>query len=1047
MLCFLSNFQLSAQNGNIIENPSFEQFSGCSSYNEFQCGCYPKPFYQGCLGGAWKNATGTSALTNNWLNAGPAAVSGTYYAETRQYFQNGGVGNTHCSSFETFFYDFPSSTNNIPKLYAGQPYTLKLWYYGYNNPLQNENYKYNVHVDAVDGIINQIDNTACDDVVPNNLEIALHKDDISTFSSWVPLESNFTLAADKTQLWFKPELVQSSIPEGSYKTIDLFYDNISLTCNSLMTAEFQYTQNGSNYTFTLVKTGGPADVQIANVDWSFGDGTKYNGNPISKTISSNSQLHIRANFTDTRGCTKPIDFLLPSCGCSGNATIISNTQTWNTPVTKTGDILIMPGTRLTVQSSLNMGPNCKIVVLKGSRLNVDGGTIDVDDSSCNGVRWGGIEVLGAGNSVAHPSLSTITANNNYPAMSEHGVAYLSHATINRAQTAIQTEQKGQYLGGIVIADESNFNDNIIGADIGPFSQDNVSQFIGCKLTGAYTLPNYPANLLHLYGIKLTNNRGVQIQGSLQSSVNAFGKISNYQFGVYATDASYYLTGNNISVMKAGTRNIGSGIKQNQIKIGVPKPGGIGPTQNTFIKGVFGVYNNGSLNSEIRFNNFSTSFGSVHLGDYDINSIYNSFGTHIAGIYLNNTVTPSYKGTVQLDCNTHTNADYGILANQKNETSTFSGDYFLNVKYGDVEVYGTPNVLGTMQKTMGSSSEGISNVFSSPIRDFRVSSNTVHHEYFAQNFLNNNVGNAWIPRCPDNPDPLYDEECNYQSNFTRQTKNDPKFEDCLTNGIPPPYIGDSNCRTLNCLIQYINSLNLVVDSVSNYTSTSNYWNLLKTKESTYNSLFAKYLEGNNTDSLSILLSLENTETNKDRRIQYSVFTQNFSVAKTLVQSLPSQTRDEIDRVVLWYINIERVEKDSNFILQPNDRLFLNDVINNQRLYAPRAMAILSIIDGVLFDPILPTDTLEQRSNLAQEIKALKIYPNPASSEISIEIPDFDNRFDNTFAIYSLDGIQRLNGKINSQKQQVNLSQLCNGFYIVKLTILGEVTSKKLIISTH
>ena len=69
VICFfVVKFQtfLSAQN--LIENPSFEDSNNCTNYNQFQCGCYPDAFYEACLQGAWHNATGTSALSDHWLN-------------------------------------------------------------------------------------------------------------------------------------------------------------------------------------------------------------------------------------------------------------------------------------------------------------------------------------------------------------------------------------------------------------------------------------------------------------------------------------------------------------------------------------------------------------------------------------------------------------------------------------------------------------------------------------------------------------------------------------------------------------------------------------------------------------------------------------------------------------------------------------------------------------------------------------------------------------------------------------------------------------------
>ena len=74
--------------------------------------------------------------------------------------------------------------------------------------------------------------------------------------------------------------------------------------------------------------------------------------------------------------------------------------------------------------------------------------------------------------------------------------------------------------------------------------------------------------------------------------------------------------------------------------------------------------------------------------------------------------------------------------------------------------------------------------------------------------------------------------------------------------------------------------------------------------------------------------------------------------------------------------------------------------------------------------------------------MKIYPNPASDIITLEI-DKGNNTDLTLKIYNLLGILVKSEIVKQSKQQININDLSNGIYMVEIRE-KELTRKQKII---
>jgi len=63
--------------------------------------------------------------------------------------------------------------------------------------------------------------------------------------------------------------------------------------------------------------------------------------------------------------------------------------------------------------------------------------------------------------------------------------------------------------------------------------------------------------------------------------------------------------------------------------------------------------------------------------------------------------------------------------------------------------------------------------------------------------------------------------------------------------------------------------------------------------------------------------------------------------------------------------------------------------------------------------------------------LKIYPNPATDLISIEIPESGSNMNGTLSIYGMSGQELIQQHVQGSMSEINVSSLPKGIYFVML----------------
>lgn len=223
-------------------------------------------------------------------------------------------------------------------------------------------------------------------------------------------------------------------------------------------------------------------------------------------------------------------------------TEITGIVTWNNPTDIGGDLIIKTGAELTVANILGLGVDRRIIVERGARLIVDGGTVT---RGCeNPLNWGSIFV--AGNSSKNQP-----ANSFAPlAADDPGVVVLRDATIEFGRHAISTRNPNcidclAYFGGLVDAENSIFSNCHRAAEFTKYDKTNKSRFINCTFTD-----NISGEGINLGAVSIWDTDGIVFDNC------TFGYMDNY--GVLTYDAGCtikngnHFTGNNRAVQAFAT---------------------------------------------------------------------------------------------------------------------------------------------------------------------------------------------------------------------------------------------------------------------------------------------------------------------------------------------------------------------------------------------------------------------------------------------------------------------------------------------------------------
>ncbi|MCD4696716.1 MAG: right-handed parallel beta-helix repeat-containing protein, partial [Bacteroidales bacterium] len=392
--------------------------------------------------------------------------------------------------------------------------------------------------------------------------------------------------------------------------------------------------------------------------------------------------------------------------CQAESMLITDPQlTWERDFEFEGSLIsIEPGAMLTIKCTVEVDSDTKIIVKRGGKLIIDGGTI-----TPSGGMWPGIEVWG-----------TATASQN--PVDQGWVQVINGGTIEKADIGIQTikiESNGSegtmdysYTGGIVQATDAVFKNNKIAVQFYDYGNISVSYFTDCDfITDNYypnaAGPDYFIKMNEVHGIGFTGcnfinqsnddcsgngiyslNSGFEVKGKCISGDDPCtngenGEFTNLKRGIYATSGGslYFPDIDHITFSEnyrgAYFSAMENGVVTNCTITTGPNCGGSS----------YGVYLDGSTGYTVEGNNF-------YEGTWDgIGVVVNNSGGEANGIYRNyfeglkfgiiaQNKNRAVDGTgLELKCNTYEDMQWDKVVLWRGQ--------FMNKEYGIAESQGSP----------------------------------------------------------------------------------------------------------------------------------------------------------------------------------------------------------------------------------------------------------------------------------------------------------------------------------------------------------------------
>lgn len=215
--------------------------------------------------------------------------------------------------------------------------------------------------------------------------------------------------------------------------------------------------------------------------------------------------------------------------------VVDINKTFDSPVISLKDIHVLSGKKLTITSTLYMGPEARLIIEQGGEVEINGGTITNFTLCGNDTKqWPGIEVWGTTDE------SQYTGNT-------QGKLVLENATIENAISAVELWKPNDFecTGGIINASNSVFRNNTKSIhaayyrNFNPYNQNVELDYCGNFTNCTFQLDeNYFGNETFYKHVDLAMVKGIKFYGcSFSLSHNAIN-VSQWNLGIAAYNAGF-----------------------------------------------------------------------------------------------------------------------------------------------------------------------------------------------------------------------------------------------------------------------------------------------------------------------------------------------------------------------------------------------------------------------------------------------------------------------------------------------------------------------------
>ncbi len=233
----------------------------------------------------------------------------------------------------------------------------------------------------------------------------------------------------------------------------------------------------------------------------------------------------------------------PGCEGDGDTVYIKNNTLYNTPNVKYNTIFVENGATLTVTSELKMGVNAKIIVDRGARLVIDGGTIT---HACPDL-WPGVELRGTANGAqdnTHQGM-VIIHNNGSIQFAVTGIKTIATFAVNDSTFYDDVA----YSGGIVFADTALFRNNIKDVWFFPYPK-NIDRFSTLSISH-FNKTTFLTDTAYYYftreipiHVEMEDIAGILLKNSLFENTTSLNFVNDDErgMGIEAWSAGFYAQG-------------------------------------------------------------------------------------------------------------------------------------------------------------------------------------------------------------------------------------------------------------------------------------------------------------------------------------------------------------------------------------------------------------------------------------------------------------------------------------------------------------------------
>ncbi len=697
---------------------------------------------------------------------------------------------------------------------------------------------------------------------------------------------------------------------------------------------------------------------------------------------------------------------------------------WNTFRLLNQNVEVRPGATLIIRCEVQVAKGLRIIVNRGARLFVLGGTITSQTSDC---RWEGILVHGnAGMAQPDPA---VARDETQPIPEDGaGVVWLNGAILKNAVTAISTKASGGlddhgHYGGLVMVDNSDFINNGRAVEFMKYGKTNKSYFTNCDILREGT-------------VSWAVDRGVSIWAchGIKFFQTHFDKILDY--GIYGINYSAIVEA---SSFRASTYGFRSESTMPNVAL-----------STTLIKGCdfnnndHDIYANSSPNMiygfEITENDFFEgrsfiSYGVRIIGESAFNIGHdNTFDDKYSPTLLSS--TGSLFNTVR--CNTYKNSILGVSAAFNNRNLEILGNGFQDISV-EVRLTGNASQKGEIGPQQGNPSEAAGNCFENPVNAIVApSSSSVPFTYYVYNLNNNPVF------CEKPTGNLSDGGTN---NY-KLDNSDSETDDCSSPESPREVT--ENDLFLARDTTAVKKAAWLSD-LQNAQKKSAYLAAAKEQDFLLRTLVSEAFDTDDLDGAETLLLGENTNTHRRGVVGLRTMRGNIAGAQALLDSMPIENQDDLWFRQIMAVNfaIEQSSVPYELTAAEEDSLMLiaNTPHSIMRGYA---CALLSLCKGYTCEDMLDSLEIEERNRpilSAAAKEQVMVYPNPTAGSFTVECPALQGEM-LTLDLLTVSGSRVKSLRfVNTGKFLLEYPELQEGIYLLRLYNSNQLLHTAKVVVLH